>query len=117
MKELAKYISEDERIPYKDVLENIEEEEYTHYDIKVYSFEGREYAVGTDEECDYAWRRSLEEYLQECIYPKLPENVVNYFDDEKWIQDAEHDGRDHSLATYDGEEIELDNNLYAYRIN
>ena len=30
---------------------------------------------------------------------------------------ADWDGRGHLLATYDGEEIELDNGLYAYRMN
>lgn len=117
MKELAKYISEYERKPYKKVLDNLELEKYTHYELEVYSFEGTEYAVGTDEECDYAWEEALHQYIDDCIYPELSDFAAKYFDEDRWISDAKFDGRGHSLGVYDGNEIELENNLYAYIIN
>lgn len=117
MKELAKYISKDELISYKEVLNNLELENYDHYGLEVYSFEGREYAIGTDLECDVALEEALDQYIDDCILPELPEFAARYFDTDSWKNDAEYDGRGHSLATYDGNEIELDNDLFAYRIN
>lgn len=77
-----------------------------------------EYLIGSDIACDIAWEESLDNYLEECLYPELPESLRSYFDDEAWKRDAKHDGRGHSLSSYDGQEIEFDNcDLYAYRTN
>lgn len=73
-------------------------EEYNEYDS--------DYLVLTDEEADERWEESLDNYLQECIYPELTGNLQNYFDDEKWKRDARYDGRGHSLSSYDGNENE-----------
>lgn len=94
------------------------EERYDFYGLTVYSVDGREYAVGNYSECDAAWNASLESYIDECIMPEIKdENLRNYFDFEKWKRDARYDGRGHSLSSYDGNEIELGGELYAYRIN
>lgn len=87
------------------------------YGLTVYEIDGAEYAVGNDSECDAAWNQSLDSYLEDCIYPELGGTLANYFDDEKWKRDAKFDGRGHSLSSYDGEEIEIGGDLYAYRIN
>lgn len=65
-----------------------------------------DYLVLTDEEADEKWEESLDNYLEECIYPELEGNLKNYFDDEKWKKDARYDGRGHSLSGYDGNENE-----------
>ena len=94
------------------------EERCDFYGLTIYAAEGKEYAVGTDSEADDAWDKSLDSYLEECIYPELKGTVAeNYFDYEKWKRDAKFDGRGHSLSSYDGEEIELGGNFYAYRTN
>ena len=77
-----------------------------------------EYAIGTDEEADQSWNQSLDSYIDDCIMPMITaESLKQYFDVEKWKSDARYDGRGHSLSSYDGDEIELGNGLYAYRIN
>ena len=98
-------------------LGRFEIENYDHYGLRVISVGHEEYAIGTDGECDYAWDMALESYLEECIYPELSGNLANYFDDDKWKSHAMDDGRGHALSIYDGDEIELDAGLYAFRIN
>ena len=98
-------------------LDHVEETRGDLYGLTVYTVYGKEYAVGTDSECDDAWDKSLDSYLEECIYPELKGNLAQYFDNEKWKRDAEFDGRGHSLSSYDGEEIELGGDFYAFRTN
>lgn len=80
--------------------------------------QGIEYLAGTDREMDEAWDEDLENYIDECILPDLPETARRYFDNEAWKRDARHDGRAHSLNRYDGSEEEADVNgtsYFAYR--
>lgn len=90
--------------------------EIAHEYNNTFSFEGEEYLVVTDEEADDLWEESLDNYLEECIYPELTGNLSRYFDDEAWKSDARHDGRGHSLSGYDGEEHESEG-FYIYRVN
>ena len=76
----------------------------SNYDENTFEYGSEEYLVVTDEEADELWEQDLDNYLEECIYPLLPDNMVNYFDDEKWKRDARYDGRGHSLNRYDGAE-------------
>jgi len=87
------------------------------YDSKNYN---NDYLVLTDSEAEDKWEEALNNYLEDCIYPELTGNLANYFDDDKWKQDARYDGRGHSLASYDGEEHEESVNnttYYIFRIN
>lgn len=87
---------------------------------EVEDFDNDDYLVLTDDEADDAREESLDSYLENCIYPELSGNLKNYFDDDKWKQDARYDGRGHSLASYDGNENEENVNgatYYIYRIN
>jgi hypothetical protein len=101
--------------------DEITEESYQFYDaMNVYSYGSQEYAVGTDDEADRAWEASLESYLEECVYPELPDSIKNYFDDEAWKRDARFDGRGHSLSSYDGNENEAEaggETFYIFRLN
>lgn len=84
-----------------------------------YSYGNKEFLVLTDSEADEEEDRQLDNYLEECIYPELPENMRYYFDDEKWKRDAKMDGRGHIISTYDGAEYEEkvnDNWYYIYRV-
>ncbi len=93
--------------------------EYDHE----YLVAGKTYAVVTDDEADELWDQDLDSYLEDCIYPELPDNARMYFDNKKWKEDARVNGRGHSLARYDGEEreetVELDGGYeetyYIYR--
>lgn len=85
-----------------------------------------EYMVLTDDEADRAWDESLDSYLDECVLGELPEMARNYFDREKWKDDAKLDGRGHSLSGYDSEENEAtaidpesdeEEKFYIYRTN
>lgn len=74
----------------------------------------------TDSEADDAWEKELDNYIDECILPEIPDSYRNYFDDEAWKIDAKYDGRGHALARYDGHEREQEVNgttYYLYRIN
>lgn len=87
-------------------------------DGEEYTASGRTYRVLTDNEADDAWEASLDNYLEECVYPELPENMKRYFDDDAWKRDAKMDGRGHSLSSYDGNEYDQTVNgttYYLYR--
>ena len=89
--------------------------EETTYNDNIFEAEGSEWLVVTDEEADDLWEESLDSYLEDCVYPELPDNMQNYFDDEKWKQDAKIDGRGHSLNRYDGSEYsEKVNDTYYF---
>ena len=83
-----------------------------------WTVQGTDYLFGTDSEMDDEWDEELDNYLDECVYPELPESMRNYFDDEAWKSDARMDGRGHALNRYDGGEEEYNYNgtwYYAYR--
>ena len=99
---------------FKNELDNIVED----YDNR-FSYYNEEYLVLTDEKADEEEDRQLDNYLEECIYPELPENIRYYFDDEKWKRDAKMDGRGHNISTYDGTEYEETvegTTYYIYRV-
>jgi hypothetical protein len=85
-----------------------------------YSIGNNEYLVCDDATAEQYWDDELDMYLDECVYPELPNNMVQYFDDEKWKRDVRYDGRGHSLGHYDGCENEERINgtdYYIYRQN
>jgi hypothetical protein len=97
---------------------DITEESYDCYGLTVLSCGRAEYAVGTDEEADEAWDQSLDSYLDDCgVLDSMPENLRPYFDRDAWKRDARFDGRGHSLASYDGNEMDLSDGFVAFRIN
>lgn len=86
----------------------------------IFEAERAEYMILTDREADEKWDEALDSYLEDCVYPELPEQFRCYFDDEKWKRDARMDGRGHSLSSYDGEEYEETiegETYYIYRVN
>ncbi len=123
-----------------------EPQDYEHHGLAVYEIEGQEYALGTDEEADAAARDYIEEslwaftaeFILSCCGLDLS-GAESLRDMQKMVcegaQDfiaslikktcgldyfveraTREDGRGHFLARYDGEEIELPNNFYAYKI-
>jgi len=89
--------------------------EETTYNDNSFEAEGSKWLVVTDEEADDLWEESLDNYLKDCVYPELPDNMQNYFDDEKWKENAKMDGRGHSLNRYDGSEYsEKVNDTYYF---
>jgi hypothetical protein len=97
---------------------DITEESRDCYGMTVLSCGRAEYAVGTDEEADEAWDQSLDSYLDDCgVLDSMPKNLRPYFDREAWKSDARFDGRGHSLASYDGSEMDLSDGFVAFRIN
>ena len=85
-----------------------------------YSYYSQEYDVMTDEEADDRWEEELDNYIDECVMPEIPSHLQNYFDEDKWKDDAKYDGRGHAISRYDGEEYEEDVNgttYYIYRQN
>ena len=86
----------------------------------VFSADGGEYYVLTDLEADEIWDEYLDQYIDDCVLPELSEAYRFYFDDEAFKRDLKMDGRAHSLASYDGNEheIEIDGEyFYIYRVN
>lgn len=85
-----------------------------------YEVDGNEYRVLTDSEADEANDESIQNYIDECILPELPEQYQSYFDDEAFMRDARMDGRGHNLNYYDGTEYEEQINgtwYYIYQTN
>lgn len=86
---------------------------------ETFSVDGGDYAVMSEYEADQAWDEALQSYLDECVYPQLPDGMVGYFDEEAWKQDARMDGRGHCLSPYDGveHEVSIGNEYwYVYRV-
>jgi hypothetical protein len=80
--------------------------------------QGTDYIAGDDEEMDQEHDQELENYLDECVLPEMPETARRYFDKEAWKNDAQADGRAHALNRYDGGEESAEVNgteYYAYR--
>lgn len=80
--------------------------------------QGVGYLACSDDQMDEYWDEELDNYLEECVYPDLPENMKRYFDDDAWKRDAKMDGRAHSLNRYDSSELSQCINstwYYAYR--
>jgi len=86
------------------------------YDSNVLSAEGGEYLVVEDDEADRIWDEYMENYIEECVLDQLPDNLRGYFDNEAFKRDAAHDGRGHTLASYDGHE-NFEGDFYIYRTN
>ena len=115
----ADFETEEEK---EEAIQNIIDEldSITNDYDNTYSYGNKEFLVLTDEEADEEEDRQLDNYLEECIYPELPENMRYYFDDEKWKRDAKMDGRGHIISMYDGCEHNEDVNdttYYIYRMN
>lgn len=93
---------------------------YEEIEVDEYDENTSDWLVCTDQEADDAWEKDLDNYIDECVLPMIPEGYRNYFDDEKWKRDARYDGRGHSLSKYDGDECNQEINgttYYLYRQN
>lgn len=84
-------------------------EQYENVDTNDFETSEGDYMVLTEEETDDAVDENLENYIEECILPELPEAYKNYFDYAGWKKDAEMDGAGHILNSYDGsmEEVKI----------
>jgi len=124
----------------------IEEDDYQHYGLQMYTIDGKEYAIGTDDECD----KACEEYIKDTIWAFVPDFIIEHsaildydtssykileaiqaqcesgnecvlrlIDDiDEFVEDAiRADGRGHFLSGYDGHELDIGNDYFAYRIN
>jgi len=83
-----------------------------------FSYGNMEYLCLNENEADDAEDERLESYIDDCL--EIPEDIMCYFDREKWKRDARMDGRGHLLASYDGNEHEVEVNgewLFIYRQN
>lgn len=113
---------EKERIKALEQLLNLDKKDIviSNCDDCILLIGKKEYLVVTDEEAEDEWYAHMESYVEDIIYPEIPEVYHFYFDKEKWINDAKGDGRGHSLALYDGvqniEEVDGET-YYIYRQN
>ncbi len=85
------------------------------HDETMAEYEGKEYLILTDSEADQRWNEYLDNFIDECILPEIPEGLQSYFDSEKLKNNAKLDGRGHSLAGYDWQEHEQ-SGFYLYRV-
>jgi len=92
-------------------------------DSDTYKYGREEYLILTDNEADEMWDESLDNYIEECILPEIPKQYHAYFDDESFKEDCKRDdGRGHSLAAYDGNEVDMEDpenkdQFFGYRMN
>lgn len=103
-------------ITYEDAREQIQE----GYDEKSWEYGNEEYLVVTDDEADELWDEDLQNYIDACVLPEIPEQYRNYFNQESFKDNCKYDGRAHSLSRYDGKEDEQTVNnttYYIYRQN
>ncbi|MGL5690437.1 MAG: hypothetical protein ACRDD8_06400 [Bacteroidales bacterium] len=79
-----------------------------------------EYLVLTEDEADQKFGECMDDYINDCVLPEIPEAYRSYFNSESFKRDAKMDGREMFLATYDHIENEATYNdtvYYIYRIN
>lgn len=91
-------------------------------DDKIFTYGREEYLVLTDDEADERFEDELETYIEDCIWPEIPNYLREYFDKERWKEDARCDGRGRSLAHHDGEENDwysdyCSERYYIYRLS
>lgn len=126
----------------KELKVNVSEVENT-FDENTFEVEGNEYMVLTESEKI----QSLMDYIQETVWAfnssflenmtEIDEEVFKVLSEkcedgnkailsliektcglEAFVNEAiRYDGAGHFLSSYDGEELELENDLYAYRTN
>jgi len=110
------------------------------YDDSIFELGNQEYLVLTDQEAD----ERVKEYIESSIWAFSPwflashtgldEEIIKHLQDKcegandvllnavkdvnDFVNDAiSCDGRGHFVSSYDGHEIQLDNNLFLYRTN
>ncbi len=88
-------------VELSDELESCDSDDFT-LDTEV-----GEFRIMSESGMESAWDDSLESYLEDCVYPQLPEMARNYFDDKAWKRDARFDGWGHALNHYDGSGFEV----------
>ena len=139
---LVNFLSRDEEIEVG--FAHIDPLKYDYYGLTIYKVKNREYAVGTDEEANYAAAEDTKEHVwafnkdfiirhssaldfngSEKVLESIQDHsenanpiilkLIDNIDD--FIKDAiQSDGRGHFLSGYDGEENEY-NDYYIYRLN
>jgi len=91
-----------------------------NYDDCEQSIDDGNYSVLTNDEANIAWTESIDNCIDECVLPDLPETAQHYFDRDAFTEDAKIDGRGHSLSGFDGSGYEQtinDTTYYIYRNN
>src|SRR5437867_3796006 len=77
------------------------EEVYGEYEISDKSYYGRSYKVLTDNEADAAFENALDDYIEQVIWPEIPEAYQLYFAEEAWKRDARiNSSRGNELSWY-----------------
>lgn len=89
------------------------DKQYSHY------LRNKWYLVLTDDEANTAQDKDLENFIDECILPDIPEKYRFCFDKKKWKEERKMEtNRGYQLATYDGNEHEFtfnNTNYYIYQ--
>lgn len=103
-----------------EVLDFVDDISDLDIDTDEFDINGETILCLTDSEADARWEEELDHYIDDCVLPEIPEYLRNYFDEERWKDDARDDGRGWAIAKYDGDEhvIEVDGEwFYIYRID
>lgn len=100
VKQWAVFKYEDEDLNLVDEISELEIE------TDEISINGDDLLILTDSEADDREEEELDNFIEECILPELPDCYQNYFDCDAWKRDAHFDGRGHIIARYDGNENE-----------
>lgn len=111
---LAKYLDVDP--------DDVREMPYSHYGLAFFKVGRNEYAVAEGEkEREEAFEKAVESYIEDVIFPDLPEIGQRYFNIKSFVHDAELNGEQGGfLAPYDSEENEIKYRrkwYFIYRIN
>ena len=61
---------------------------YDHYGLSMYKVKNREYAVGTDEEADYAYKQHMENLIDDVGIGSFNQSFVMNYIDSEWFEDA-----------------------------
>jgi len=80
----------------------------------------RSYGVVKDEEVEDAFEAYAKNVIDEIVLPRIPEELRNYFDEEKYIQDLESENGYGIMASYDGDDNEVyvgDQLWHVFRVN
>lgn len=84
--------------------EQINWDGYDYIDVEI-DGEAQEYRVIKEESIERIFEEYIEQLVDDCYLPDLPQPLQQYFDYEKFTNDCAMDGYGHHLNGYDGAEI------------
>jgi hypothetical protein len=92
-----------EALKEENLLSDIEISDIEEISEDEFIVDGETWKIMTESEYQTYSDEIIDNFIDECVLPEIPEQYRTYFDVEKFIQDIDYGGdRDGLVAAYDG---------------